>query len=251
MLGNLLEPASLLPIRASFTKLVDGHARGFRCCIGSAISSVSYIRGRVWICCLLGFRNAAPPHGSQLPPTPRAPLRELPMSPGGALIGCRIPTHRPLPSADKENQQALREALESQQQYYLFQLQQLARGIEQLQRQYRDTHRILRSSIRISQSQIIANDAPAMPQSRLSMPELSDDSGSEPDLSVLAMTRPGPLEWNGFICRHMISLMITCRRMTQAWWRMLTTWRVGTTQKSWKGLRGRRRRCRGRGRRRG
>ncbi|CAI6097063.1 unnamed protein product [Clonostachys chloroleuca] len=114
------------------------------------------------------------------------------MSPGGALIGCRTPTHRPLPSADKENQQALREALESQQQYYLFQLQQLARGIEQLQRQYRHTHRILRSSIRISQSQIIANDSAAMPQSRLSMPELSDDSGSEPDLSVLAMTRPGP-----------------------------------------------------------
>ncbi|KAK7208802.1 hypothetical protein V2G26_015980 [Clonostachys chloroleuca] len=79
----------------------------------------------------------------------------------------------------------------------------------------------------------------AMPQSRLSMPELSDDSGSEPDLSVLAMTRPGPREWNGFICRHMISLTITCRRMTQAWWRgMLTIWRVGTTQKSWKGLRG-------------
>lgn len=39
---------------------------------------------------------------------------------------------------------------------------------------------------------MITDQYPAMPQARLSMPDISDDSdGSEPDLSILAMTRPG------------------------------------------------------------
>lgn len=134
----------------------------------------------------------SPLHHQQLSVSKRVPLGELPVSKTGVVRGQRHLTYRPLPSPDKENEHALYIAHRSRQAYQTYlidQLQEIALRLHRPRILYR---RARRRSLRYATSrrqQTFANHSSAMPHPRLSMPEISDDSGSEPDLSVLAMAR--------------------------------------------------------------
>lgn len=127
----------------------------------------------------------------------RVPLQELAISPSGNIKGSRSPTLRPLPTQDKENIYALVQATRSRERI----ITDLVAA--ELNFRYQSVPRYLDLPLRQSYQEILA-PAPAetnadlrlaaMPHTRLSMPEISDDSGSEPDLSVLGMTRARPAE---------------------------------------------------------
>ena len=116
------------------------------------------------------------------------PLQELPISPSGTVVGRRPSTFRPLPSLDKENVHAVYYAQQSRQGHLISHLQAVARNITRARRDLTQAERDLRRS-RARFRRQMANQLAAMPHTRLSMPEISDDSSSEPDLSLLGMTR--------------------------------------------------------------
>ncbi|KAK2591477.1 hypothetical protein QQS21_010823 [Conoideocrella luteorostrata] len=129
------------------------------------------------------------PHGS--PPSkqiPRRPLQELPASPEGSILATRAPSVQPLPSADQENLQALVQALvrrhdllSEHDEDYSFIAHSLQHYYHQLSQQGLCT---------ITQSEFADSFLAAQyAGTRLSMPYESDDSGSEPDMSVLATMR--------------------------------------------------------------
>ncbi|KYK55333.1 Anaphase-promoting complex, subunit 10/DOC domain protein [Drechmeria coniospora] len=100
-------------------------------------------------------------------PARRYPLRELSVTPFGAVASFREPSFRPVPSADKENLAALREALEIREKV-------LARRDVDIDQVIRQLH--------FHQGRLEQSLQHAMPLD-------SDDSSSEPDLSVLGMAR--------------------------------------------------------------
>ncbi|KAM5345722.1 hypothetical protein ACJ41O_011583 [Fusarium nematophilum] len=126
----------------------------------------------------------------------RRPLQELPVSSNGSLSCRRRRTIRPLPSTDKENLRALIQALE----HLHITIRERISRFQVLLRVFQEHHRrirALRRSFDVStrhNSVVVNTFSAAQPTDhpRLSMPLLdSDDSGSEPDLSVLGMARPG------------------------------------------------------------
>ena len=125
----------------------------------------------------------------------RGPLQELAISPAGNLARPRKATLRPFPSVDKENFHAVLRATRSNQDYIVSQLRGLGRLVDAFQRNYSTSlnDEALQLGLAIY-SRTMADHPAAMPHTRLSMPEMSDDSGSEPDLSVLGMTRARPMD---------------------------------------------------------
>ncbi|KAF4967475.1 hypothetical protein FZEAL_10526 [Fusarium zealandicum] len=135
----------------------------------------------------------------------RKPLQELPIKPNGSLNCKRKRVIRPIPSHDVENYYAFHQAilhrsatldeslLDSLRQSLRVaerQLRQSQRGFLRSQREFERRIRARRQSF----EQSVNAQAAAQPADhpRLSMPIVdSDDSGSEPDLSVLGMARPG------------------------------------------------------------
>ncbi|KAI9158614.1 Anaphase-promoting complex subunit 10 [Paramyrothecium foliicola] len=112
----------------------------------------------------------------------RVPLQELPVSPGGALLCNRPLTLRPVPSMDKENLQAVVQALGRRHQVIWQQYLQVLGAVNELQARYRygqAPHTNIFLATR------------GVTQPRLSLTLDSDESSSEPDLSVLGMARPG------------------------------------------------------------
>lgn len=112
-------------------------------------------------------------------PSPRLPLQPLPASAVGNPTSPRPPTLRPLPSDDKENLDAVQDAIESQQLYRISRLEEIAHRLDLLRR----------AGIQALSAITMANSVSALPHTRLSMPEISDDSESEPDVSILGMAR--------------------------------------------------------------
>lgn len=127
------------------------------------------------------------------PPSPlkRVPLQELPISSSGGLTRTRERTTRPTPSVDKENLTAVVRALEHRRTTFNHNLQSISEQFR-LQRV-----RLAELGRRLGDLRTAANTHPAAQPTnhpRLSMPLVdSDDSGSEPDLSVLGMARPAPI----------------------------------------------------------
>lgn len=120
-------------------------------------------------------------------PLKREPLQELPISPSGGLTRTRERTTRPIPSIDKENLSDVVRALEHRRVTMSHQLQSITEQFHL----HRD--RITQLSRRLSELRAANFPIAAQPADhpRLSMPLVdSDDSGSEPDLSVLGMARP-------------------------------------------------------------
>jgi anaphase-promoting complex subunit 10 len=121
------------------------------------------------------------------PGKPRLPLQELPVTPNGALLGHRIPTLRPTPSLDKENLEAVHTALESRRFYTLTYLHRLARQLQDI------SAWALGQGVELDPPHTDTTDSSSLAlirRARESMPAGdSDDSGSEPDLSVLAAAR--------------------------------------------------------------
>ncbi|KAJ6441815.1 Anaphase-promoting complex, subunit 10/DOC domain-containingprotein [Purpureocillium lavendulum] len=128
---------------------------------------------------------------------PRLPLQELPITPFGDVAALRGPSSRALPSIDKENYPTLRYALDRRERVLARRDLDVARALDQIQ-SYRDI--LQRSLLELS----FAPSADADPDqpffaathmmnanTRLSMPLDSEDSSSEPDLSVLGMARAG------------------------------------------------------------
>ncbi|KAH6896875.1 anaphase-promoting complex, subunit 10-domain-containing protein [Thelonectria olida] len=128
-----------------------------------------------------------------IPPLKRVPLQELPISRFGNLTRTRERTLRPCPSLDKENLRAVRRALEHRR----ITLDRQFRSVTQIYQQYRLRRNRLIHLTQNLDDLIAANSrlaAQPADHPRLSMPLVdSDDSGSEPDLSVLGMARPGPV----------------------------------------------------------
>lgn len=126
------------------------------------------------------------------PPLKRVALQELPISRFGCLTRARERTLRPCPSLDKENLRAVRRALEHRR----ITLDRQFRSVTRAYQQYRARRNRLMHLTQNLDDLIAANSqlaAQPADHPRLSMPLVdSDDSGSEPDLSVLGMARPGP-----------------------------------------------------------
>ncbi|KND94344.1 Anaphase-promoting complex subunit 10 [Tolypocladium ophioglossoides CBS 100239] len=128
-------------------------------------------------------------------PIPRLPLQELPVTPFGDLVGCREPSWRPVPSADKENLPALRDALEHRDHIFTQRDLDISAVLHQMHL-HRDR---LERSLQDISTDPMDTDCDPKPflathlsaNTRLSMPLDSDDSGSEPDLSVLGTARAG------------------------------------------------------------
>ncbi|KAI5456420.1 anaphase-promoting complex, subunit 10-domain-containing protein [Mariannaea sp. PMI_226] len=124
-------------------------------------------------------------------PLKRVPLQQLRVSPLGCITHPRERTLRPIPSLDKENLRALRRAIEHRR----VTIDHHYHSIALIYRQYRFHRNRLLYLARSLDGLIEANtQLAAQPTNhpRLSMPLVdSDDSGSEPDLSVLGMVRPG------------------------------------------------------------
>jgi anaphase-promoting complex subunit 10 len=117
------------------------------------------------------------------PFSPKSPLR-TPLSPlSVSAAGNRSchwpPALRPLPSPDKENLNAFQDAIESRNRYFIFQFEEISRQI----------HILRLADAQATSAFTMANPASALPHTRLSMPEISDDSESEPDVSILGMAR--------------------------------------------------------------
>ncbi|KAF4126383.1 anaphase-promoting complex subunit 10 [Geosmithia morbida] len=146
-------------------------------------------------------------------PLRRVPLQELDVSSSGFLVPdddgkSRAPLcRRPMPSRGKENiPQAFHAAGEDPREYLRTTSYIHALDMRRTRRQIeRDRARALarQQAMRAPLSRILirhglrfpfADHRPAAPPARLSMPEMSDDSGSEPDLSVLGMTRARPVD---------------------------------------------------------
>ncbi|KAF7550406.1 hypothetical protein G7Z17_g5747 [Cylindrodendrum hubeiense] len=123
-------------------------------------------------------------------PLKRVPLQELPISSSGGLARTRERTTRPTPSVDKENLSAVVRALEHRRTTITHHLQ----SVSELFRHQHD--RLTELSRRLGELRAAANmplAAQPADHPRLSMPLVdSDDSGSEPDLSVLGIARPAP-----------------------------------------------------------
>lgn len=120
----------------------------------------------------------------------RVPLQRLAISPAGSLSQLRVRTCRPIPSIDKENIEALTQALDHRQ------VTAVQRIIQLSDRARRSRRRLVTNINRIIDETIRANTTSAARPAdhpRLSMPLLDSDDVSEPDLSVLGMTRPGPV----------------------------------------------------------
>ncbi|KPM38432.1 hypothetical protein AK830_g8140 [Neonectria ditissima] len=124
------------------------------------------------------------------PPSPlkRVPLQELPISPSGDLTRTRERTWRPMPSVDKENLRDMVRAIDHRRVTMSHQLQSITDQF------HHHLDRITELSRRLNELRAANTSIAAQPADhpRLSMPLVdSDDSGSEPDLSVLGMARPG------------------------------------------------------------
>lgn len=120
----------------------------------------------------------------------RVPLQRLAISPAGSLRQLRVRTCRPIPSTDKENVEALTAALDHRQ------ATAVQRIIALSPRERRSRSRLAANINRIIDETLRANDdsaAAVADHPRLSMPLLDSDDGSEPDLSILGITRPGPV----------------------------------------------------------
>ncbi|KEY64084.1 hypothetical protein S7711_07446 [Stachybotrys chartarum IBT 7711] len=126
--------------------------------------------------------------------TKRVPLQELPISSSGNPIRSRYPVMRPIPSLDKENHTAVITAILERTRLINDQLRELCRIVDELEailnlQRQRAILPAPAPSSALSTDQIPATHVSA--HARLSMSMNSDESDSEPDLSVLGMTRPG------------------------------------------------------------
>ncbi|KAM0428643.1 hypothetical protein ACHAPT_007006 [Fusarium lateritium] len=163
-------------------------------------------------------------------PLKRVPLQELPVEVNSSLNRKRRRTNRPLPSADLENLQAIAQETEylaslqdlnpltpppeeediatlaTHEEFEFIEVFQMPLTVQSIlwTRESIDTLRAERRAVEEAVNEIAdetwlesigIDDTPAAQPAdhpRLSMPLLdSDDSGSEPDLSVLGMARPG------------------------------------------------------------
>ncbi|GJN85037.1 anaphase promoting complex subunit doc1 [Purpureocillium lilacinum] len=125
----------------------------------------------------------------------RLPLQELPITPFGDVLSRRGPSFRPIPSIDKENYPALRSALDHRERVLAQQALDVAHALDQMQF-YRNL--LQQSLAEVSSASSAIADPDELPpaahmnaNTRLSMPLDSDESSSEPDLSVLGMARAG------------------------------------------------------------
>jgi anaphase-promoting complex subunit 10 len=133
----------------------------------------------------MAFFHQPSPSASPFASSPRIPLQDLPISPSGEVLGARCPTLRPIPCSGEENVSAFRDAMQSRYRYYTLQLADLT--LQSLRLRHLEEQLQIEDSVLPANT--MTNDAAALPHTRLSMPEISDDSDSEPDISALGMAR--------------------------------------------------------------